>query len=35
MVLKLKYDIYMDEETVHIRLRKIINQIYKLLPSRE
>lgn len=35
MVLKLKYDIYMDEETVHIKLRKIINQIYKLLPSRE
>lgn len=31
----LKYDIEMSEQTVAHRLQNLINQIYKLLPSRE
>ena len=31
----LKYDITMDENTIHNRLQNLINQTYKLLPSRE
>ena len=31
----LKYNIVMDNLTIHDRLQNLINQIYKLLPSRE
>lgn len=31
----LKYDIDMDNLIIHNRLQNLINQIYKLLPSRE
>ena len=31
----LKYDIDIDKKTIDINLKRIINQIYKLLPSRE
>jgi len=31
----LKYNIVMDNLTIHGRLQNLINQIYKLLPSRE
>ena len=31
----LKYNIDIEEQTIHNRLQNLINQIYKLLPSRE
>ena len=31
----LKYNIDMEEQTIHNRLQNLINQTYKLLPSRE
>ena len=31
----LKYEIDMDDLTIHNRLQNLINQTYKLLPSRE
>ena len=31
----LKYNIDIKEQTIHNRLQNLINQIYKLLPSRE
>ena len=31
----LKYNIDIEEKTIHNRLQNLINQIYKLLPSRE
>ena len=31
----LKYDIDIKEQIIHNRLQNLINQIYKLLPSRE
>ena len=31
----LKYDIDIDKKTIDINLKRIINQIYKLLPGRE
>ncbi len=31
----LKYDIEIDNKTISNRLQNLINQIYKLLPSRE
>lgn len=31
----LKYDIYVANEVVSAELRKVVNQIYKLLPMRE
>ena len=35
MVLKNKYDLKLTEDTVNNSLKKIINQIYRLLPVRE
>ena len=31
----LKYNIDIEEQTIHNRLQNLINQTYKLLPSRE
>lgn len=31
----LKYNVDIEEQTIHNRLQNLINQIYKLLPSRE
>ena len=31
----LKYNINIDNSTIHNRLQNLINQTYKLLPSRE
>ena len=31
----LKYNVDIDEQTIHDRLQNLINQTYKLLPSRE
>ena len=31
----LKYNVGMEEQTIHNRLQNLINQTYKLLPSRE
>ena len=31
----LKYNVDIKEQTIHDRLQNLINQIYKLLPSRE
>lgn len=31
----LKYNVDMEEQTIHNRLQNLINQTYKLLPSRE
>ena len=31
----LKYNVDIKEQTIHNRLQNLINQIYKLLPSRE
>lgn len=31
----LKYNINIEEQTIHNRLQNLINQTYKLLPSRE
>jgi len=31
----LKYNVYIEEQTIHNRLQNLINQTYKLLPSRE
>ena len=31
----LKYEIDIDDLTIHNRLQNLINQTYKLLPSRE
>lgn len=31
----LKYNVNIEEQTIHNRLQNLINQIYKLLPSRE
>lgn len=31
----LKYDIFIEPKILNTRLKKILNQIYKLLPSRE
>lgn len=31
----LKYNIEIDNQTISLRLQNLINQIYKLLPSRE
>ena len=31
----LKYNVDIEEQTIHNRLQNIINQTYKLLPSRE
>lgn len=33
--MKIKYDINIDRANVDCRIKKIINQIYKLLPVRE
>ena len=31
----LKYNVDIDEQTIHNRLQNLINQTYKLLPNRE
>ena len=31
----LKYNVNIEEQTIHNRLQNLINQTYKLLPSRE
>ena len=31
----IKYNVDMDKKTIDINLKRIINQIYKLLPNRE
>ena len=31
----IKYDIDIDNETIQSNLKRIINQVYKLLPMRE
>lgn len=33
--MKMKYDIDIDSETIKVNLKRITNQIYKLLPMRE
>lgn len=33
--MKIKYNIYIDNEAIITNLKRLINQIYKLLPSRE
>jgi len=34
-VISLKYDIEIEKRTIKERIKKIINQVYKLLPIRE
>ena len=33
--MKIKYNLTIPDDTIHVFLKKVINQTYKLLPMRE